>query len=221
MARPSRQLDQALLDAGRKLYAAKGAAGLSVRAVADAAGVTPSLFHYHFSSKEQFISVLLQQLYEDMYEPLALAAGQRGATALSRLRAMLMVAGGFVQAQSALAGRIWADAGQGDPATLAFLRRNVPRHLRLILGVLDEADQEGSLPPQPLQARMSFLAGAVLAPIFLAERAPALAAEVPALSAGWDKAVQSDSALAWRIDCALAGLQSRAHDVFTGQCQPR
>ncbi|GAA6143658.1 TetR/AcrR family transcriptional regulator [Hydrogenophaga sp. 5NK40-0174] len=221
MARPSRQLDQALLDAGRLLYAAKGAAGLSVRAVAEAAGVTPSLFHYHFGSKQQFISALLQQLYEDMYAPLSLAAGQRGVPALSRLRAMLMVAGGFVQSQSALASRIWADAGQGDPATLAFLRRNVPRHLRLILGALAEADEEGSLPPQPLQARMSFLAGAVLAPIFLAERVPALAAEMPVLSAGWDKAVQSDSALAWRIDCALAGLQSRAHDALRSEDQPR
>ncbi len=200
-----------MLDAGRQLYAVKGASGLSVRAVAEAARVTPSLFHYHFGSKESFISALLQQLYEDVYAPLAAASAQEGKSALDRLRDMLLVAGGFLQTQSALAGRIWSDAGQGDPATLAFLRRNVPRHLRLIVAVLGEAEREGSLPPQPQQARISFLAGAVLAPVFLAARLPALAIDVPALTSGWDTAVLSDDALAWRIDCALAGLRSAPH----------
>ena len=46
--RPSRNLDRALLAAGRELLPERGCAGLSVREVADAAGVNLGMFHYHF-----------------------------------------------------------------------------------------------------------------------------------------------------------------------------
>ena len=66
MPRPSRNLDRALLAAGRELFPARGCAGLSVREVADAAGVNLGMFHYHFKSREAFLRALLQSVYEDL-----------------------------------------------------------------------------------------------------------------------------------------------------------
>src|ERR1043165_4984962 len=72
MPRPSRNLDQALLAAGRALYPSRGCAGLSVREVADAAGVNLGMFHYHFKSRDAFLRALMQQAYEEMFSSLTL-----------------------------------------------------------------------------------------------------------------------------------------------------
>ncbi|MCB2034217.1 MAG: helix-turn-helix transcriptional regulator, partial [Ottowia sp.] len=66
MPRPSRNLDQRLLQSGRRLYPRLGCAGLTVRAVADDAGVAPGMFHYHFDSKEAFLRQVLQQFYDEV-----------------------------------------------------------------------------------------------------------------------------------------------------------
>ena len=71
MARPSRNLDRALLAAGRELLPARGCAGLSVREVAEAAGVNLGMFHYHFKTREAFLRALLQSLYEEMFSQLS------------------------------------------------------------------------------------------------------------------------------------------------------
>jgi AcrR family transcriptional regulator len=41
-----------ILDVAENLFAERGFHGVSVREVADAAGVRQSLVHYHFSNKE-------------------------------------------------------------------------------------------------------------------------------------------------------------------------
>ena len=67
MPRPSRNLDHALLAAGRELFPERGCAALSVREVADAAGVNLGMFHYHFKSRDVFLRSLMQQAYEEMF----------------------------------------------------------------------------------------------------------------------------------------------------------
>ncbi len=84
MARPSRNLDRALLAAGSELFPVHGCAGLTIRQVADAAGVNIGMFHYHFGSREAFLRALLQQTYEGMFADLRLeirppARARRGA----------------------------------------------------------------------------------------------------------------------------------------------
>ena len=60
--RPSRNLDRALLAAGRELFPSRGCPGLTVREVAEAAGVNLGMFHYHFKSREAFLRALLQSV---------------------------------------------------------------------------------------------------------------------------------------------------------------
>jgi AcrR family transcriptional regulator len=60
MARLSRNIDQALLRAGRELFPRVGCGGLSVRALAEHADVNVGMFHYHFKTKDKFLDALLQ-----------------------------------------------------------------------------------------------------------------------------------------------------------------
>lgn len=58
MARPSQNLDRALLEAGFAELERGGVRGLSVRAVCARAGVNVRMLNYHFGSKDEFVRQL-------------------------------------------------------------------------------------------------------------------------------------------------------------------
>ena len=70
MPRPSRHLDRALLAAGRELLPALGCSGLTIRQVAEAAGVNIGMFHYHFRTRDVFLRAVMQSAYEEMFSQL-------------------------------------------------------------------------------------------------------------------------------------------------------
>src|SRR5918912_140484 len=113
MARPSQGLDEALLRSGLALLPQLGCSGLSVRRVAEHAGVNPAMFHYHFESKAVFLRSLLQQVYERMFSQLAAGAAQEG-PALARLQAALEAIARFAREHHALIGRLVVDAANGE-----------------------------------------------------------------------------------------------------------
>ena len=205
MPRPSRNVDQALLASGAVLYPQLGCAGLSVRAVAAHAGVTPGMFHYHFESKEAFLRTLLQRFYEDLFSRLSVPAGQGGAP-LDRLRAALLAFGSFVRLHAPELRRVLADAEAGEAVAQDFLRRNLPRHLKLLLGLLAEAEAAGQIAPQPALLRLTFLMGAVMGPVLVA----AMLKDGGVLPALVRRQVMpqvlSDAAIGQRIDLALRAL---------------
>jgi len=196
-----------LLAAGAALYPGLGCAGLSVRRVADAAGVNPAMVHYHFGSKDGFLRALLQRHYEEMFSALSLNS-QGGADVMERLTAALLSVARFLREHRPLIARVWADAQGGQAVAQDFLRANAPRHLGVLLALMLEAAGTGRLPPQPLLTRFTFLMGAVVAPITLAGGMKAIGAVPPALLAGVDDQVLSDAALLRRIEWALLGLAS-------------
>lgn len=207
MPRPSQDQDQALLAAGAALYPALGCAGLSVRRVADAAGVNPAMVHYHFGSKDGFLRALLQRHYEEMFSALSLNS-QGDADVMERLAAALLGVARFVREHRPLIARVWADAQGGQAVAQDFLRANAPRHLGVLMTLMQEAEASGRLAPQPLLTRFSFLMGAVVAPLILVGGMKAIAAVPPALLAVVDDQVLSDAALLRRIEWALLGLAS-------------
>lgn len=209
MPRPSQDQDQALLAAGAVLYPQLGCAGLSVRRVAEAAGVNPAMVHYHFGSKDAFLRALLQQHYEEMFG--ALSLNSRGdSNVMERLAAALLGVARFVREHRSLIARVWADAQAGAVVAQDFLRANAPRHLGVLMALLQEAEAQGQLPPQPLLTRFTFLMGAVVAPLLLVGGLQALDVVPQALRASVDGDVLSDAALQRRIDWALRGLAGGA-----------
>lgn len=177
MPRPSQDQDRALLT---------GCAGLSVRRVAEAAGVNPAMF-----SELQLNS-------------------QGEGDVMERLTAALMGLARFVRAHRPLLARVWADAQAGEAVAQDFLRAKAPRHLGVLLPLLQEAEALGRLPRAPMLTRFSFLAGAVVAPLLLVGGLRAIGAVPAPLLALVDEGVLSDEALMRRIDWALLRLASGA-----------
>lgn len=206
MPRPSRNIDQVLLQSGRALYPQLGCAGLSLRLLAEHAQVNVGMFHYHFQSKDNFLRELLAQMYEELFQQLQQEASIAG-TPMQRLRLALCRLGRLMREQGDWLGRVLADASHGEPVAMAFLHANGTRHVALLMGLLEQAAQEGSLvAPMPPMQRVTFLMGAVVAPMLIAPRAMQLGIVPSFLAAGIQNDVLSDAGIAQRVDHALWAL---------------
>ena len=205
MARPSKNIDQLLLAAGRELLPMSGCAGLSVRQLVAHAGVNLGMFHYHFKTKDLFIRAVLQQVYEEMFSELTLHTGDHDA-ALDNLREALVVLARFGRMHRRLLVRILADAMSGEPLSLQFLGANLPRHVGVVGKLVRQAQRQGALVNTPAPQLVAFLAGAVAAPILFGG---ALQNQLPVGAATTlvERHVLSDRAVARRIDQALRGVE--------------
>ena len=205
--RPSRNLDRALLAAGRALLPQRGCAGLSVREVADAAGVNLGMFHYHFKSREAFLRALLQSMYEEMYSQLSFEADERLGPA-EALRAALRFMGRFVRANRPVLARVLGDALCGEPIAVEFLRQNFPRHLGMILKLIEAGQAEGSLRPMAPPQAAGICAGSLAMPILFGGAVVDSGVLGEPQSRALTATLLSDAALDQRIDLALAAISN-------------
>lgn len=205
MPRPSRNVDAQLLAAGRELYPETGVARLSVRKVAQRAGVNLGMFHYHFRSKEAFVRALLQTLYEAMFAELRVAAAEV-ATPDGALRAALLVIARFARDHRRLLRRLLADAVLGERAALDFVRDNFPRHFGVVVALIDAGQRSGVLKPVPIAQAVAFVATSVAAPILIGSALVESDLAPAGFAARFEEDVLTDAALAQRIDLALGGL---------------
>jgi AcrR family transcriptional regulator len=166
MPRPSRNLDLALLAAGRQLFPDRGCAGLSVREVAETAGVNLGMFHYHFKSREIFLRAVMQHGYEEMFARLTLESSRAGTTE-ERLSHALRAIARFVRDNRRFMARLLADALNNEACARDFLRDNVPRHLAVLRQLIAQGQDEGAFVPVPLPQAMGFCAGSLAMPILV------------------------------------------------------
>ena len=68
VTRPGHDTEQALLDAAERLLVDVGAAGITTRQVAAAAGANHGLVHYYFGSVEQLLVRVLERFTERLIE---------------------------------------------------------------------------------------------------------------------------------------------------------
>jgi len=187
MPRPSRNLDRALLAAGRALYPATGCAGLTIRQVCDAAGVNTGMFNYHFGTREKFLRAVMQQAYD-------------------MLRAALRVLGRFVRDNRTFIARLLSDALAGEAVAREFVRDNLPRHARVVAGLVAEGQARGTLRTLAPAQAVGTIAGALAMPI-LAGGAIAESGVLPKAGARrLAGSVLSDAAIDERIDLILLAL---------------
>ena len=205
MARPSRNIEQALLQSGRELYAERGAARLSVRALTQHAGVNLGMFHYHFKTKDAFLAQLLDGWYEEMFARLRNSAQQAGPS-IERLREALFFLASFVRDHAAILGRVISDAAAGEPVAVAFMRTNAPRHLRVLLALMAQAQKEGSLAKVPPLQRFIFVMSGVAMPLIIAPGIRSLGVAPGVLGDSLAAQVMSDKAIRQRIELALKAL---------------
>ena len=205
MPRPSRNLDQALLAAGRALFPERGCAGLALREVADAAGVNLGMFHYHFGSRDAYLRALMQQAYEEMFATLTLEAG-RDDDPVENLRAALRVLGRFLRDNRPFMARILADALAGEACARDFMRENGPRHLAVLQKYILEGQRAGRIRPLPVPQLLGTCAGALAMPIIIGG-AVVQSGAIPGPAARMLEAtLLSDAAIDQRIDLTLAAI---------------
>ncbi|MGZ5037709.1 MAG: TetR/AcrR family transcriptional regulator [Usitatibacter sp.] len=207
--RPSRNLDQALLAAGRALFPERGCAAMSVREVAETAGVNLGMFHYHFKSREAFLRAMMQHGYEAMFATLSLEIARPADTA-STLRYALRAIARFVRDNRRFLARLLADALSGEACAREFLRDNLPRHLTLLRALIARGQEEGVFAAIPLPQAMGVCAGALAMPILAGGAMIDSGALDAAAAKMLESTLLSNDALDERIDLALKAISSGA-----------
>ena len=205
MPRPSRNVDQLLLDAGRELLPQTGVRGLSIRQVTEHAGVNLGMFHYHFKTKDAFVRAILDQKYNDMFATLAPVPDREGSS-LELLRAAINVLGQWARDNRVLFVRLLGDAFGGEEVAREFLRANMPRHIDIIVSLLKRAQKDGHLKKMPVPHAIAFVIGAVSAPIMLGTAAINGGFAPPEVGAMLEEVVFTNKAISERVDMALTGM---------------
>jgi AcrR family transcriptional regulator len=205
MPRPGRNIEQALLRSGRKLYAQRGAAGLAVRALTEHARVNLGMFHYHFRTKDEFVRRLLGSWYEEMFEQLTGHVRQDGPP-LHRLQEAIFFLARFVRDNRPMLARVLMDAATGNAVAAQFLRDNAPRHLSLLLALMDQAEREGLIAPMAPMQRFVFVMGAVGMPLLVAPALQSIGVAPRMLGAQLQAQVTSDEAIAQRIALVMKAI---------------
>jgi len=205
MPRPSRNLDQALLAAGRELFPERGCAGMSIREVAEAAGVNLGMFHYHFKSREAFLRALMQQGYETMFATLSLEIARPSDT-VSTLRYALRAIARFVRDNRRFLARLLADALAGEACARDFLRDNLPRHLDLLRALIAKGQKEGVFAQMPLTQAMGVCAGSLAMPILAGGAMIDTGLLEPATAKMLDATLLTNDAIDQRIELALRAI---------------
>jgi AcrR family transcriptional regulator len=207
MPRPSRNLDRALLAAGRELFPERGCAALSVREVADAAGVNLGMFHYHFKSRDAFLRALMQQAYEEMFARLTLEVSVHRAASDSLRQAARTIAR-WVRDNRRFLARVLADALGGERCARDFLRDNLPRHFVVLQAIIAQGQAQGRIVDLPVAQVIGMCAGSVAMPILFGG-ALIDGGELPApMAKALTKSLLSDAAIDQRIDLALAAISA-------------
>jgi len=208
--RPSRNLDQALLSAGRALFPQRGCAHLAVREVAEAAGVNLGMFHYHFKSREAFLRALMQQAYEEMFARLTLEVA-RESDPVANLRNALRVLGRFMRDNRPFLARIFIDALSGEQCAREFLRDNMPRHIGVLHRLATAGQRQGRLIEIPFPQVLGLCGGSLTMPILLGGALLDSGALEEPMARLVEKCFITDAGIDQRIDLALAALAPRAH----------
>lgn len=211
MARPSQQLDEVLLQSGRALFAQHGCGGLSLRMLAEHAGVNVGMFHYHFKNKDNFLTQLLQTMYEEVFAQLQAEVNHEGSP-VQRLREALCLLGRLLREHGSWIGRVWADAAQGEKVARQFLEKNGARHVILITGLLMQAMQAGEISVAPPTHALAFLMGSIAAPMVIVPRALDMGFVPPVLQEPLSQ-VLSDAAIADRVNRALYALAATNEEL--------
>jgi len=208
MGRPSKNIDQALIDAGLALLPQTGTRNLSVRQTVEHAGVNLGMFHYHFRTKENFVRAVLERVYEEMFSELVLQVNPDAAP-LVNLRNLLTTLGKFARKNRLLMVRLVSETMSGERLPADFLKRNVPRHLKLIAEVLGQAQREGAIVAAPMPALIAYIVGAVAGPLLLGSALEQHGLMQPAALSAMKSHILSEAAMNQRIEFVIRGLQQQ------------
>lgn len=219
MARPSQNLDRALLEAGIEEIKRVGVRGLSVRAVCARAGVNIRMLNYYFGTKDDFIRLLLTKTYEHFFHILK-ASVQEGGSPLERLERALRITVSFTVNNREITRSLWMDANAGEPLVQELVQQSFPSHSRLMFSLLYEAWKEGALRQDipPTQIFAAVMPGVFAHALWLERVFPFnlddLGSDVPPMPANLVEAAMQN------FTCLLEGFRSRPKEREPAKAAP-
>ena len=139
---------EALLDAAGRLFGERGPDSWSLRAVSDAAGVTPAMVHYYFGDKRGLVEALLERALARI---LARVAGARGLADLPATLAQAFGADPWIP--PLLVREVLAEGGRFRER---FIERYASKVAKLVPGMLRAEIAAGRL-RSDLDPKLAFI----------------------------------------------------------------
>ena len=209
MSRPSKNIDKKLLRAGKDLIPVMGISGLKIRDVATKAGVNLGMFNYHFGTKDKYFEALMIDVYNEFLSDFKLDS-ERGADPLERLRSAIVGAAYFVRENRMLVAALFEEILKGNRKIAEFARRNMTKHVNIILGLISRCQKEGYIVKLSIFSIMPLLIGAAILPSIVIRvleknyKGTFLGTFIPILK----NTAISDKAIADRIDLAFKAVST-------------
>lgn len=134
MARKSKGLDQKLIKTGLQLIKKRGASDVPLREVAQKANVNLGMFNYFFKNKEDFITKVLNELYEPFISDLKMPEINNQ---IPELQLVLFKMAKFSQKNRNLILIILKDILANDNSTIKYSKKNFTQHFLILRSSLE------------------------------------------------------------------------------------
>lgn len=142
---PEASTPERLLHASLARARADGLRRLTVRAVAQDAGVNLGSFVYHFGSRDGFIARLIAHWYMPLLERTRQSLLSSGHQAEQSLKPLLLDFVDDLLTERQFVGHLVADAAAGEVAARQFLQAFGHQHPAIFLHAIEEAQRTGQL----------------------------------------------------------------------------
>lgn len=157
---------ETLLRVGLEMAQAGGFRSISVRGLCQRAQANTGTFVYHFGTRQAFVTELIETWYGPLFARLMLQY-DRQAEPRVRLQAMLGQLLAFLITNASFVAQLLQDAIAGEEAVRQFISELSPRHPRLLLQCIKEAQQAGEFCAAPPLHVMMFIMSSLGLPVIL------------------------------------------------------
>jgi AcrR family transcriptional regulator len=178
MSRPAGESEKKLMQSAKAILQEQGMGGLSVRAVSKRAGVNVGLVSYHFGGMDALTQRALQELYEEFFKDFTLLVDGES-DPLKALRAALLRLARFSRDHRKMVLSLLRDLMAERPEARKFALGNMPRHGKVIAGLLRECMAKGRLARHDMGVAMPMLMGSVALPNLMVDGVIAMAPKLP------------------------------------------
>lgn len=208
MTRPSSNADVKLLDAAKELLPKTGFTNLSIRMVARKAGVNLGMFNYHFKTKEAFVERLLLDTYDEFFNKFTIES-QTGKTSVEQFRNAVFTIAVFARDNRDIIAMLIEDVIMGNKKIIEFLRKNMTKHVSIILKLLRQCQKDGYIIKISLFNLVPVIAASIVGPnivIRLVEKHVATDIKLKLLVKLIGIQILTDKAIKQRLDIVFKGL---------------
>ncbi len=217
MTRPSKNLDQKLIEAGKEVLLKQGFSGLKVRTVAQKAGVNLGMFTYYFGTKEKFLEKIMLEVYGEFFKDFTIES-KSGEDCRQQLKNASMTIGRFVRDNRPLVMALFEEVIRGNNRVMEIAKNNMYRHVIIIVQLIRECQKKGFIAKMPIPNVAILLFMPVVGPNFIIRILEKYPFKLPVAFFGevslnvlgklLDTMVMTDKEIERRIDIVLKGLSA-------------